>query len=72
MFSFVQSWLPSIPAGTLLHELCHCDVGPHNAAFYKLLDTLWEEVEALEDKGYTGEGDDGSGGGSGKRVCTKK
>lgn len=26
--------------GTMLHELCHNDVGPHNAQFYKLLDEI--------------------------------
>ena len=26
--------------GTLLHELCHNEVGPHNAQFYKLLDQI--------------------------------
>eukprot|EP00039_Didymoeca_costata_P029679 m.25869 g.25869 ORF g.25869 m.25869 type:complete len:390 (+) comp7744_c0_seq2:102-1271(+) len=40
--------------GTLLHELAHMQVGPHNAQFYKLLDTLWTEAEELMDKGYTG------------------
>ena len=33
--------------GTLLHELVHNEIGPHNERFYKLLDTLWTEVEAL-------------------------
>lgn len=31
--------------GTLLHELCHIEIGPHNDAFYKLLDQLWNECE---------------------------
>ena len=26
--------------GTMLHELCHNDIGPHNAQFYKLLDEI--------------------------------
>ena len=26
--------------GTMLHELCHNEVGPHNAQFYKLLDQI--------------------------------
>jgi hypothetical protein len=26
--------------GTMLHELCHNEHGPHNAAFYKLLDEI--------------------------------
>ena len=28
--------------GTMLHEITHNIHGPHNAAFYKLLDELWE------------------------------
>lgn len=40
--------------GTMLHELVHNDISPHNAAFYKLLDELWEEAEALMDKGIHG------------------
>lgn len=27
--------------GVLLHELCHNHIGPHNDAFYKLLNELW-------------------------------
>ena len=26
--------------GTMLHELCHNEHGPHSAAFYKLLDEI--------------------------------
>ena len=37
--------------GTLLHELVHMEIGPHSAAFYKALDALWKEAEALMDKG---------------------
>lgn len=33
--------------GTLLHEMVHMAIGPHNAAFYALLDELWAEVEKL-------------------------
>lgn len=40
---------------TMLHELCHNVIGPHNAAFHKLWDTLREEMEGLLMKGYTGE-----------------
>jgi len=25
---------------TLIHEICHCEVGPHNAKFHKLMDEL--------------------------------
>jgi hypothetical protein len=42
--------------GTMLHELVHIVHGPHNAAFYKLLDELWEEAEDLMDKGIGGSG----------------
>lgn len=28
--------------GTMLHEMVHNIHGPHHAAFYKLLDELWE------------------------------
>jgi hypothetical protein len=31
--------------GTLLHELTHIVIGPHNAEFYKMLDTLDDEVQ---------------------------
>lgn len=41
---------------TMLHELCHIVVGPHNAAFHALWEQLREEHEALVRKGYTGEG----------------
>lgn len=30
-------------AGTLAHELAHCEHGPHNQAFYKLMDDILEE-----------------------------
>ena len=40
--------------GTMLHELVHMKIGPHSAAFYKLLDELWTECEGLMDKGITG------------------
>ncbi|KAF6266695.1 WLM domain-containing protein [Scenedesmus sp. NREL 46B-D3] len=42
--------------GTMLHELCHNRIGPHNAEFYKLLDELWSEAEELMDKGISGTG----------------
>ncbi|KAK4538403.1 hypothetical protein CDCA_CDCA17G4428 [Cyanidium caldarium] len=31
--------------GTLLHELVHIEIGPHNDAFYRLLDELFSEVQ---------------------------
>lgn len=37
--------------GTLLHELAHIQVGPHNAQFYKLLDELQDECDSLIAKG---------------------
>ncbi|KAJ2776901.1 hypothetical protein H4R18_005428 [Coemansia javaensis] len=42
--------------GTLLHELAHIERGPHDAAFYALLDTLTAEAEALMARGYAGDG----------------
>ncbi|CAL9180421.1 unnamed protein product [Musa hybrid cultivar] len=41
---------------TMLHELCHIEHGPHNAAFYKLWDVLRKECEELVAKGITGTG----------------
>lgn len=32
---------------TLLHELCHIERGPHDAAFYSLLDALVAEAENI-------------------------
>ena len=42
--------------GTMLHELVHIEIGPHNAKFYALLDELWSKAEELMDKGITGIG----------------
>jgi len=41
---------------TMLHELCHNVISPHNAEFHALWDQLRKEQEALVSKGYTGEG----------------
>ncbi|XP_068653160.1 DNA-dependent metalloprotease WSS1 [Aristolochia californica] len=41
---------------TMLHELCHNEVGPHNASFYKLWDEIRKECEELISKGVTGTG----------------
>lgn len=41
---------------TMLHELCHNVIGPHNQEFHALWDQLRDEHEALVRKGYTGEG----------------
>jgi DNA-dependent metalloprotease WSS1 len=40
--------------GTLLHELVHNDVGPHNSAFYRILDKLKYEAATLITKGIYG------------------
>ncbi|KAK3259833.1 hypothetical protein CYMTET_31187 [Cymbomonas tetramitiformis] len=42
--------------GTLLHELTHIKVSPHNAAFYKLLDEITQECEDDMAKGISGTG----------------
>jgi len=31
----------------MLHELCHNEIGPHNKLFFKLLDEITLECEAL-------------------------
>ncbi|KNG46574.1 zinc ion binding protein [Stemphylium lycopersici] len=41
---------------TLLHELCHIVIGPHNADFNNLWNELRDEHQSLLMKGYTGEG----------------
>ncbi|ESZ98741.1 hypothetical protein SBOR_0847 [Sclerotinia borealis F-4128] len=41
---------------TMLHELCHNEIGPHNQQFNALWDQLRKEHEGLAYKGYTGEG----------------
>lgn len=46
---------------TMLHELCHNVIGPHNQEFHALWDQLRDEHEALIRKGYTGEGFLGNG-----------
>ena len=40
----------------MLHELCHNDIGPHNAKFFKLLDEITVECEELMAKGIGGSG----------------
>ncbi|KAK9057217.1 hypothetical protein SSX86_024584 [Deinandra increscens subsp. villosa] len=42
---------------TMLHELCHNAIGPHNVSFYKLWDDLRKECEELMSKGISGTGD---------------
>ncbi|KAL4802736.1 WLM domain-containing protein [Aspergillus unguis] len=41
---------------TMLHELCHIVIGPHNQQFHALWNQLRDEHVELEIKGYTGEG----------------
>ncbi|GAA5823461.1 hypothetical protein JCM10212_007162 [Sporobolomyces blumeae] len=47
--------------GTMLHELTHNHRGPHDDVFFKFLDGLFDEYDALRAKGYTGEGFLGEG-----------
>ncbi|KAI3810265.1 hypothetical protein L1987_19876 [Smallanthus sonchifolius] len=42
---------------TMLHELCHNAIGPHNVSFYKLWDDLRKECEELMSKGIAGSGE---------------
>ena len=37
--------------GTMCHELAHCEIGPHNAKFYKLMDEIWEQYNVYIVKG---------------------
>lgn len=39
---------------SLKRQLVHNEIGPHNAAFYKLLSELEEEFYDLKRKGYSG------------------
>jgi DNA-dependent metalloprotease WSS1 len=50
---------------TLLHELVHIKCGPHNAAFYKLLDVLVAEAEMLPDPGTAGRAESNAFAGTG-------
>ena len=36
--------------GTILHEIIHCYIGPHNDKFYKMLDEFWIEVQMMNPK----------------------
>jgi len=40
---------------TMLHELCHNVISPHNSSFHALWDQLRDELEALLRKGFTGQ-----------------
>lgn len=46
---------------TMLHELTHFVRGPHDDIFNKILDGLQDEFDALQRKGYTGDGFDVAG-----------
>ncbi|TPX47120.1 hypothetical protein SeLEV6574_g02832 [Synchytrium endobioticum] len=46
---------------TMLHELTHNLRGPHDAQFYKILDSLKDEYDKLLASGYQGEGFHGPG-----------
>ncbi|CAM9248068.1 unnamed protein product [Discosporangium mesarthrocarpum] len=39
---------------TMLHELTHMEIGPHSAAFYKMLDDLADECQNLIRQGISG------------------
>lgn len=58
--------------GTMLHELVHNRRGPHDAEFYRLLDKMKAELEALMAKGWRGDNFFGAGRvlghGSGRRL----
>ncbi|KAG0364496.1 hypothetical protein BGZ54_007430, partial [Gamsiella multidivaricata] len=47
--------------GTMLHELAHNIRGPHDAQFYKALDSLNDEYDKVIASGYTGLGFDAAG-----------
>ncbi|GAA5897121.1 hypothetical protein JCM6882_001798 [Rhodosporidiobolus microsporus] len=47
--------------GTMLHELTHNERGPHDDTFFKILDGLQDEYDALRASGYSGEGFLGKG-----------
>ncbi|GAA5970576.1 hypothetical protein JCM11641_007359 [Rhodosporidiobolus odoratus] len=58
--------------GTMLHELTHNRRGPHDDAFFKILDGLQVEYDALRASGYTGEGFHGKGNRVGEGVSHDK
>jgi len=41
-------------AGTMAHELAHCEIGPHNDAFNKLMEEILEEHMTLQVTGTIG------------------
>ncbi len=54
--------------GTMLHELTHMVIGPHNVEFYKLLDEIRDECEGLMAKGISGARDAHAFAGQGTRA----
>lgn len=59
--------------GTLLHELVHIEIGPHNEDFYRLLDELKAECEDLMSRGITPPSADfATGNGNGNRLSYAK
>lgn len=44
-------------AGTMCHELAHCMVGPHNAAFYKAMEEIEEQYAVFLARGVVVDGD---------------
>lgn len=54
--------------GTLLHELTHIEIGPHNDAFYELLDELKQECDELIWSGNDGTKSEEAFAGKGRRV----
>ena len=54
---------------TMLHEMAHCAVGPHNSAFWKLYHELVAECEALEVEMRWGARVGGGGGGLGSTAA---
>lgn len=58
--------------GTVLHELAHISIGPHNAAFQKLWDELWDELEDFQQKGIEGSSSFEIFAGCGCKLSTQK
>ncbi|KAJ9562754.1 hypothetical protein OSB04_007914 [Centaurea solstitialis] len=51
------AWLPFDEVlDTMLHELCHNAISPHNASFYELWNELRKECEQLISEGISGAG----------------
>mmetsp|Transcript_12568 Transcript_12568/g.25513 ORF Transcript_12568/g.25513 Transcript_12568/m.25513 type:complete len:282 (-) Transcript_12568:926-1771(-) len=53
---------------TLLHELAHNEVGPHNAQFYRILEEITAECEKLIANGVTGSDGGFESAGKGQRL----